>query len=74
MLRHLWVKWKAFAEIVGNFQARVILSIFYFILFFPVGIGIRFFADPLRLRRVSSSNWITREKTEVGLEDSRRQF
>jgi hypothetical protein len=75
LLKKLWEKWKAFGHKVGNFQARLILSIFYFIVIFPFGLIVKFFSKPLRLKVLHTTNWLP---VQMGSEDSmtraRRQF
>jgi hypothetical protein len=51
MLKRAWQVWKKIAHAVGNFQARVLLTIFYAVLVFPFGIMARLFSDPLRIKR-----------------------
>ena len=40
-LRRFWEGWKRFGQAIGDFLARVILSIFYFAIFLPFGLGTR---------------------------------
>ena len=74
MLKKAWSKWKVFAQKVGNFQARVILSLFYFLLVTPIGILIRLFGDPLRLKQYAKSYWLPKEPKENNLDEAKRQF
>jgi hypothetical protein len=75
MLKKLWSKWKPFAQKIGDFQARVILSVFYFIFVSPIGIIFKFADDSLRLQKPKpNSYWINRGRTKPSLEDERRQF
>jgi hypothetical protein len=75
MLKKLWSKWKPFAQKIGDFQARVILSVFYFIFVSPIGIIFKFADDSLRLKKPkTNSYWINRGRTKPSLEDERRQF
>jgi hypothetical protein len=50
VLRSAWEAWKRFGKKVGNLQARVLLTLFYFGVLAPFGLGMRA-ADPLGLRR-----------------------
>jgi len=50
MLKRAWQAWKELAHKIGNFQARVLLTIFYAILL-PFGLVNRFFNDSLRIKR-----------------------
>jgi hypothetical protein len=51
MLKRAWQAWKNMARKIGNFQARVLLTIFYAVLMLPFGIAARAFSDPLRIKR-----------------------
>lgn len=59
---------------VGNFQARVLLTIFYLLLVGPIGLFLRWRNDPLKLRfQERTSYWLERETRDLTLEDARRQ-
>jgi len=73
MFRKLWEKWKRIAHHIGNFQARVLLTLFYAILILPFGIAVRLFADPLRIRR-PSEKWLGRDAKAVDMAAARRQW
>jgi hypothetical protein len=51
MWKRLWERWKRIAHAIGNFQARVLLTILYLLLVLPFGLAVRLFADPLRIRK-----------------------
>ena len=73
-LRKVWEVWKRVGQLIGDFIGRVILTVFYFTIFMPFGLGVRLLSDPLQLKRASSSFWLSRGKTDLTLEDARRQF
>ncbi len=50
-LKALWKAWTRIAHIIGNFQARVLLTILYVLLVLPFGVIVRLFADPLRIKK-----------------------
>jgi len=52
-LKRAWQAWKRIAHKIGNFQARVLLTIFYVVLVFPFGIAACLFFDPLRIKAPS---------------------
>jgi hypothetical protein len=52
----------------------VVLTVFYFTLFMPFGLGVRFFGDPLAMRRHGRPKWLERRTQDLTLEDSRRLF
>lgn len=55
MLKKAWETWKAFARKVGDFQTRIVLTLFYFVVVAPFGLALRAFSDPLRVKRPASS-------------------
>ena len=44
--RRGWTRWIKVATVIGDFQARVVLSLFYFLIVLPFGLAVRLFADP----------------------------
>ena len=69
-----WERWQVVAHAIGNFQARVLLSAFYFVVVPPFALIVKT-KDPLGLRRRSrASGWIERAAVEVSSESARRQF
>lgn len=51
MLKRIWQAWKRVAHRIGNFQSRVLLTIFYFVVVLPFGLATRLFSDPLRIKK-----------------------
>jgi hypothetical protein len=74
VLRKLWEGWKAFGHFLGNLLARVVLSIFYFTIFAPFGLGVRWLSDPLQIRTRPDSLWRPRLATDQTLAEAGRQF
>ena len=75
MLYRYWERWKAFAHKIGNFQARILLSIFYFLLFSPFALGVKLFSDRLMIKKRHLPHWIPSEATETNPWDkAHRQF
>jgi hypothetical protein len=72
-IRRLWEGWKRVSRAIGNFQARVLLTIFYVVLILPFGLAVRLFADPLRIRRLSDK-WIDRDADAIDIAAARRQW
>ncbi len=73
--REGWRRWRAVAERVGNVQARILLSIFYFSFVAPFGLWQAFVSDRLGIRRHGRpTNWIGRVTRDRDLADARRQF
>lgn len=74
-LQRIWSAWKKVGELIGDFVARVVLTVFYFTVFVPFGIGVRLFGDPLRLTPPSEGpSWQRRSKADTSLDKGRRQF
>ena len=70
-----WRGWLEVARYFGDFQARLLLTLFYFTVLVPFAAGLRLFGDPLRLRRPpEASGWEAREGQDADLAASRRQF
>ena len=74
VLKKFWEGWKAFGRFIGNFLARVVLSIFYFTFFVPFGLGVRLFSDPLQIKTMHKALWRPRRTGDQSLEDTLRQF
>ncbi len=50
--------WMGFAFVVGNIMGRVLLTVIYYLMFLPMGVGRRAFGnDPLQLRRRSADSY-----------------
>jgi hypothetical protein len=44
----LWQGWKRLARRIADVQARVTLTVFYFLIVAPFALAVRAFSDPLR--------------------------
>lgn len=73
MFKRLWEAWKRLAHKIGNFQARVLLTILYAVLVLPFGLAVRLFADPLHIRRLPSK-WLDHDLSPRDPEWARRQW
>lgn len=77
-MRSLWQRfvawWMPIAEVIGNFMNRLILSVFYFVIVLPFGLGIRLFADRLQTKNKWSSHWTDFVMQSKNLDDARKQF
>lgn len=67
-MRGLWQKWKKFATIVGNFNARLLLTLFYFTLLVPFAVLRKLASDTLRMRKHYRTQWIEIPPEEEGME------
>jgi hypothetical protein len=72
MLKRAQRTWKRLANTIGNLQARVLLTVFYGIIAFPVDIVARLFLDPLRIKR-SPRHWLNRADETHDLRWAKRQ-
>jgi len=74
VLRQLWSRWKVLATKIGNFQGRVILTLFYFVFVTPLGVAVRLFSDPLQIKSHSRTTfWSKKAQPEPTLEEARQQ-
>jgi hypothetical protein len=72
MLKRLWHAWKALAHKIANFQARVLLTVFYALLVLPFGLAARLFADPLRIKRLPTQ-WLNHPDEPTDMQWARKQ-
>jgi len=72
MLKRAWQRWKQIARTIGNFQARLFLTLFYGVIVLPVGLPIRLFADPLRIKK-RPVQWLEHPEDAYDLPWARRQ-
>ncbi len=74
MLRQLWQEWLVLARHIGNFQARVLITLVYFTFILPFGLVSALFADTLRMKRVpAGAVWQERSTRDLDLEQARKQ-
>ena len=72
MLKRIWEAWKRIAHRIGNFQARVLLTILYLVLVLPFGVVVRLLADPLRIKR-NPDAWLDHPESPATFDWARRQ-
>jgi hypothetical protein len=70
--RKLWSAWKRAARCIGDFQARVLLTLIYAVLVLPFGLFVHFFADPLKIKK-RPANWLDHPRETINGEWARRQ-
>jgi hypothetical protein len=73
-LRKGWHAWKRIGQFMGDLLGRLVLTVFYFTLFMPFGLGVRLLGDPLAIRPNVRAKWVERTTHDLTLEDSRRLF
>ena len=55
--KRAWQRWLRLAAIIGDFQARVVLSLFYFVIVLPFGLLVKLFLDPLGIKGRRTTVW-----------------
>jgi hypothetical protein len=55
-LRPVYTVWMRFADALGWVNTRIILSVIFFLLFFPAGMIMRLFNDPMRRKLDESAD------------------
>jgi len=69
-----WERWKVIAHKIGNFQARLILVIFYFVVVPPFALIVKLFKDPLTLHPPQKESlWVEGPVADPSLSAARRQ-
>lgn len=74
--KRAWSWWKKIARKIGDFNARVILTIFYLIPFLPFAVAVKTLTDPLEIKKKSPKGWHVKEVREgvTPLESAQKQF
>jgi hypothetical protein len=71
-LRRIWQLWIPIGRFIGDWIARIALTIFYFTILLPYGLGVRFLGDPLGLKKSRKNGWIVRSPQEETVDTARR--
>ena len=77
LLRPIYVIWMKFAFILSWINTRLILFIIFYLIFTPIGLGMRLFGVDLLDRGIDKSKnsyWKKKEKRDFNPLDSERQF
>ena len=72
--RRFWDGWMVVARAIGNFNARLLLSLFYFLIILPLGLITGAAKDFLGIRQRPQSSWHDKADPPRTLEEGRRQF
>ena len=86
-MRDLWdVAWHRFniiTSIIGDANARIISTLFYFTILAPFGLASRLMSDPMRQKTITDENtgqqrhagleWATREPVPTDIDSARQQ-
>jgi len=74
-MRSLWEWWKRVARRIGDMQARVLLTLFYFVVIGPFALVVRWASDPLAIKAGTPRGWQPRTDNEgTAMEQATRQF
>lgn len=73
-LKKIWEGWKAFGRFLGDLLARVVLTVFYFTVFMPFGLGVTLLSDPLAVKSTPAHLWRPRKTEGQSLAEVMRQF
>lgn len=74
-LRKIWESWKEISVYIGDFQARLLLTIFYFTVALPFGVFVSLFGDPLKIRTTPQGTaWLNRPTGDIELEETQKQY
>jgi len=73
MLRRIWEGWRSIGRFIGSLLARIVLTLFYFTVLMPFGLGSRLFGDHLGIRSIPDQLWHSRDMPDQTIESSRRQ-
>lgn len=71
-LKKLWAAWKRIAHRIGDFQARVLLTVIYAVLVLPFGLMISFFSDSLHTKK-RPAGWHDHPQEDNDLKWARNQ-
>jgi hypothetical protein len=73
LIKDFWHNLKAFGQFLGDWLARVVLTIFYFTILIPFGLGVRLFADPLQIKKLPNPYWRPRTTGDQTIDEVLRQ-
>lgn len=74
ILKKIWLAWKRLGQFIGDIVGRIVLTLLYFTIVLPFGVGVRLFSDPLKIKRTPTpSFWHPRQSVSNTLEEARRQ-
>lgn len=75
VLWRLWEGWKRVGRVIGDVQARALLTLFYFAILAPFALGVRWRSDPLAIKAGAPRGWHSRvSPPRTPLDRAVRQF
>jgi len=73
-LRAIWESWKRVARRIGDVQARILLTVFYFLVLGPFALLLRWRTDPLAIQPRTEGGWRARHEAHgTPLEQAQKQ-
>ena len=73
-LRRGWERWKRIARAIGQFQARIILTLFYFVVVPPFALVLRLTKDPLGLTPPTGDSFWSARSDDASSRAGTQQF
>jgi hypothetical protein len=67
----VWDRWNRLMHGVGNFQARLILTLMYYVVVMPFGLIVRSFTDPLRIKHPPTA-WLAHSDEKMDMDWAKR--
>ena len=76
VIRGLWETWKRLGRRIADIQVRALLTLFYFLIFAPFALAVRWGTDPLTIKAYRVRGWQSMNSRESGsmMDEARRQF
>lgn len=77
LLKPLYIGWMLFAFVLGWFNTRLLLGLFFYLVLSPIGLGLRLAGKDLLGRKIDrnvKSYWIRRERKQLDLKRYERLF
>lgn len=71
--KKIWKAWIKTAEIMGNIQMVVILTVIYWTMLLVIALPFKLLSDPLSLKKGRATTWIIRNNRINDLESMRKQ-
>ena len=71
-IKRLWEGWKKIAHAVGDFQARILLTVIYAVLILPFGLMVRCFSDALHIKK-RPTKWMEHPGVPKDMAEARQQ-
>ena len=74
LAKRAWRVWRRVASWIGDVQARILLTAFYFGILAPFALVLRWKSDPLAIKRDASRGWRARAEERAPAANAARQF